>query len=180
VDVDRDTGRNPLFDVMFILQQFNAFSRHESSFVIKPFLFSHKVSKFDITLTAMENEDTLLFYFEYSRVLFHPASIQRFITYYKNILENIIHHPGVQIGNIGMITVKEKKQILHEFNNTTAPFPSHATIDQLMEEQVRRHPGGIALRWEDKTSCYREFSSKGIIFVAFCAKMVWGRKQLSP
>ena len=86
--VDRDTGRNPVFDVMFnVLNQANykanALKQNEQD----SYLHIKGTSKFDMNLSAVEIGTRLFFTLEYSTGLFKPGRIERIIVYYKNILK---------------------------------------------------------------------------------------------
>jgi D-alanine--poly(phosphoribitol) ligase subunit 1 len=59
-----------------------------------------------------------------------------------------------------MITGKERKQILNEFNNTDAPYPEDKTLHQLFEEQVRKTPENPAVLFKDQGLSFREFNER--------------------
>ncbi|MCP4158358.1 MAG: AMP-binding protein, partial [bacterium] len=105
------------------------------------------VSKFDLTLNAFDTGDELYFHIEYSVKLFKEETINKFITYFKTILQTISDAPHQKIGVIEIITEKEKRQILYEFNDTAADYPGDKTIGTLFEEQAAKTPTNIALRY---------------------------------
>ena len=152
--VERDLSRNPLFDVMFIFQ--NMFEtpgkinkvpgKEIGDLKISLCPYENKTSKVDLTITAMEKGEKLHFYFEYCTKLFEQETIRRFIGYFKKVLSSVIRTPGKKISGIEIIPGEEKRKVLHEFNDTAAEYPGDKTIHELFEEQVRRTPGGIALR----------------------------------
>jgi amino acid adenylation domain-containing protein len=59
-----------------------------------------------------------------------------------------------------MITGREKKQILDEFNDTDALYPEDKTLDQLFEEQVRKTPENPAVLFKDQKLSFREFNER--------------------
>ncbi|MCP4153449.1 MAG: amino acid adenylation domain-containing protein, partial [bacterium] len=182
--VRRDTGRNPIFDVMFNLlirsesREQNTFTPGNSpnplnslnssnSFNSQNSLpFDSFISKFDLTLNAFEAGDRLYFHFEYCTKLFKKETIRRFITYFKRILHTVSNVPDQKIGELEIITEEEKRKILYEFNDTAADYPANKTIHQLFEEQVERTPDSISIvgsgQWavgKEKTSGIQSFSS---------------------
>ena len=71
VDVTRNLSRNPLFDVMFVLQN-NEIAKGELDDInaVNGIEFENTVSKFDITLNATVNETGIYLNFEYCSDLF--------------------------------------------------------------------------------------------------------------
>ncbi|MCP4155601.1 MAG: amino acid adenylation domain-containing protein, partial [bacterium] len=51
----------------------------------------------------------------------------------------------MELSQIAIISVEEKKQILSEFNGTNAQYPDEKTIHRLFEEQVEKTPGATAV-----------------------------------
>jgi tyrocidine synthetase-3 len=145
VDLQRDTGRNPLFDTMFSLQDFDALIIEIPGLKVQPLDSETRMSKFDLTLTAVEKEENLLFIFEYRTRLFKQETIRRFIGYFRKIISTVLGCHDIRISRIEIIDEKEKNRILNEFNDTTAEYPKYKTIYRLFEDQVERTPDNIAV-----------------------------------
>ncbi|MCU0287925.1 MAG: amino acid adenylation domain-containing protein, partial [Acidobacteria bacterium] len=150
VVLNRDTGRNPLFDVVFLLQNQDVPTLEIPGLKLKPYPFETKIAKFDLTLAASERqnesgEKTVRFEWEYCTQLFNENTISRFIVYFKKILNTVIENRDIQLGNLEIITETEKHQIIYEFNNTGADYPRDKTIQQLFTGQVAQTPDYIAL-----------------------------------
>ena len=54
----RDMSRNPIFDVMFALQNTERTSLSIEGLKLSPYITENKISKFDITINAVEGEET--------------------------------------------------------------------------------------------------------------------------
>jgi amino acid adenylation domain-containing protein/non-ribosomal peptide synthase protein (TIGR01720 family) len=145
VPVNRDVSRNPLFDVMFILQNIDFPQVEIPGLTLTSYEYENKVSKFDLTLASVEIEEKLLFTFEYCTKLFKQETIERFISYFKKIVTSILIAPGVKISDVEIISEEEKEKILFNFNDTDAGYPGNKTIHELFEKQVERTPDNIAL-----------------------------------
>jgi len=141
----RDTSRNPFFDTMFTLQNFETLSIEIPKLTVKRIEYKAHISKFDLTFTAFEHEGTLLFIIEYCTKLFKEETIRRFADFFINIVSTAIQTPNIKICEMEIIDEKEKNRILFEFNNTTADYPKDKTIMQLFEEQVKKSPDSTAL-----------------------------------
>ncbi|MCP5052285.1 MAG: amino acid adenylation domain-containing protein, partial [bacterium] len=145
IEIKRDTGRNPLFDVMFIFQNVQMPEIEMSDLTLKPYGEAQDVSKFDMTIELAENDDGLFIMIEYCTRIFKKQTIERFMVYFNNIASSIIADTGQSISQIPMIPQEEKNRLLYEFNDTAREYPTEKTIHQLIEEQAERTPNGTAL-----------------------------------
>ena len=67
-----------------------------------------------------------------------------FIGYFDTIIDHILEDKEIKLFDIEIISVKEKRQILYDFNNTQTDYPRDKTIHELFEEQAERNPDSIA------------------------------------
>jgi len=151
VNVNRDLSRNPIFDVVFLLQ--NLEPQHRQP-VFKFYDFERGVSKFDLTLDVYETKENLFFKFEYCTKLFKTETIQRFINYFKNTAASVIRQPAGKILEIEILPHREKKRILIDFNRTRARYPENRRIHELFERQAAKTPDNIALIHEETSLTY--------------------------
>ncbi|NIM13188.1 MAG: amino acid adenylation domain-containing protein, partial [Candidatus Aminicenantes bacterium] len=149
VDVERDTGRNPLFDVMLTLPNMDTpeTSQIRSAVLnLKPYSgYESRIAKFDMSLVFIDMGNRMRFTIEYCTRLFEESTIERFLGYFDNLVLNVLDNPGQKIKDIEMIAVKDKEQILYEFNNTEADYPQYKTIHRLFAEQVEMRPDTVAV-----------------------------------
>ncbi len=152
LNVDRDAGRNPLFDVMFVLQNIGVGEETNRNLKLKSYRYDQDTAKFDMTLIARETEEGLSFDLEYCTKLFKEETIERFINYFRKILSTIIENPGEKISAIEIISEDEKGKILFNFNDTYTRYPAGKLIHQLFEEQAGKTPEYTAIEWQS-TGC---------------------------
>ena len=157
VKVARDTGRNPLFDVMFALQNIDISGLEEDTpgaagnLSLKPFTYDFGTTKFDLIFACEESGEKkgdnrkLNFAVEYCTRLFKEETIRRFIAYFKRLVDVVSRTPGIKLAEIDVLSPGEKQQLLLEFNRLAPDFPIDRTLPQLFQEQVERTPDNIAL-----------------------------------
>jgi bacitracin synthase 3 len=155
LDIVRDLGRNPLFDVSINLLEaggeFETNNEGVNAHISNP-------AKFDLSFGITEYKNTVQLNFNYCTKLFKPETIERFANYFLKIISEV--KLDTKLSDIEIITSEEKQQILYDFNDTYADYPKDKTIHQLFEEQVERTPDNIALVFEDRTMTYRELNEK--------------------
>ncbi|MCP4156382.1 MAG: AMP-binding protein, partial [bacterium] len=145
VAVNRDTGRNPIFDVLFVLQNAETNDVSIPGLTLSPYPYQHNTAKFDITLEVIEKKDKLHYIFEYSTELFKKETIERFIGYFKTIIASAIGDTGQKISGLEVLPAWEKQRLLIEFNDTENQYPHHKTLHRIFLDQVQKTPGRISV-----------------------------------
>ncbi|MFC2146264.1 amino acid adenylation domain-containing protein, partial [Acidobacteriota bacterium] len=117
VSITRDASRNPLFDVMLVLQNVDLIKPEIPGLKLKPFEIENNISKFDITLQVVESGTKLFLACEYCTELFKKETIDRFIKYFMKIVSSVLDDPEQKISEIEILPEEEKQRILFEFND---------------------------------------------------------------
>jgi amino acid adenylation domain-containing protein len=159
LDMDRQSGRNPLFDVMFALWEGSDLTLDLDGLTLTKIREEIRTEKFDLTAYVFEDDDRSEVFFTYATDLFDRKTIERFSRHYLNILSAVAADPGLEIDGIGMLSSSETFQIMKEWNRTEAPYPGK-TLHELFEEQVGRTPEKTALVFEWKKMTYRELDQR--------------------
>nr|NIM13090.1 AMP-binding protein [Candidatus Aminicenantes bacterium]NIM84716.1 AMP-binding protein [Candidatus Aminicenantes bacterium]NIN19086.1 AMP-binding protein [Candidatus Aminicenantes bacterium]NIN42988.1 AMP-binding protein [Candidatus Aminicenantes bacterium]NIN85731.1 AMP-binding protein [Candidatus Aminicenantes bacterium] len=149
VYVTRDTGRNPLFDTMFALQNMNRSEIKIPGLKLMPYNYESRTSKFDLTLQAVEERNTLLFTFEYCTRLFKAETIKRFIGYFRKMVTSVSENVSQKICEIEIVPESEKRLLLEKFNDTAVKYPGDKNLHELFEEQVEKVAERVAVVYQD-------------------------------
>jgi amino acid adenylation domain-containing protein len=156
----RDTGRHPLFDVMFALQEVETSRAEIPGLTISPLDYHNRTAKFDLTLRVTDGGETLSFTFEYSTALFKGETVARLATYFHRLVSAVIADQGQKIGDIEIIPEAERRELLFRFNDTTAAFPRDKTLPHLFERQAAAAPHHLALFFHDRQVTYGELETR--------------------
>ncbi|MCK4260160.1 MAG: amino acid adenylation domain-containing protein, partial [Halanaerobiales bacterium] len=160
LNVERDLSRSPLFDVMFTMQNMEQAEIKFDGLKFKPYQVADKESKFDMTLRAVEINNQIKFMLEYSVGLYQKETMQRLLSHFVNILDEITQNPEVELKDIEMIAPEEKNELLFDFNDTSKEYPENETIYQLFEELVEREPDKIAVCFEEEKISFSKLNAK--------------------
>jgi natural product biosynthesis luciferase-like monooxygenase protein/amino acid adenylation domain-containing protein len=156
----RDTSHNALFDVMFAYQNFEDTDLKIAGLTASPYTSEHTVARLDLSLQIFVKAEKLLLQFEYSTLLFKNETVQRFVTYFKQIISNIVNDSSQKLSEIEILSEDEKQNLLVNFNNTQAEYSDSATIMSLFEQQVKNTPNKTAVVFEEKVLTYKELNKK--------------------
>lgn len=158
VDVQRDLSRNPLFDVMLVLQNNEDVAYNFGDTKIENIGQESKVAKFDMTFNIFEENGDFGIALEYCSDLFKKESMERLLAHFIQLLEQITKKDTETIGLISVVPDSEQKQIISVFNNTEKAFEKDKTIAELFDQQAKKYPGHIAVIYKERQVTYLELN----------------------
>ena len=123
-------------------------------------------TKLDLYLEVDERPDGLQAKFIYSTDLFDAATIERMAGHWLTLLQSAMDTPSARLSDLTMLTPVEESQLRDGWNNTQREIP-HATVHELIEQQVARTPNSIAVEAGGVRLTYRQLDD--------CANRLAGR-----
>ncbi len=156
LNIVRDAGRNPLFDVMFNVLNMgdgmygsdrDGHGKHVDS-----------VAKFDLTLNVLEGKDIIELNLNYCSRLFKAETIDRFFGYFMKILDGVDLEK--RISGIDILSPEEKHYLVRELNDTSAGYPKDMTVHDYFAESAEKYPEMTALVFDGKGMSYRELDER--------------------
>ena len=157
---ERDLSRNPLFQVMFALQNAPLRPLELPGLTLRPVEVDSRTAKFDLTLQMQETAEGLSGSFEYATDLFDEPTISRMATHLRLLLEGMSATPERCVWELPLLTETERHQLLVEWNATATDYPADALLHELFEAQVARTPDAVAVVFEDQRLTYRELGAR--------------------
>ena len=155
---ERDTSRNPLFQVMFAFQNTPETElRLPGLETVRTPLHSGN-AKFDLSLSLTEANGRLEGAFEYSTDLFDAATIERMVGHFTTLLEGIVDNPACRIGELPLLTDVETHRLLVEWNSTAADYPRDLCVHRLFEQRAAASPEAIAVVCGQRRLTYGELN----------------------
>jgi amino acid adenylation domain-containing protein len=116
--IKRDPTRNPLFDVMFQMQnvEFPGTSLPGLNFTPYSTWETKTTAKLDMHFTATEEADSIFVTLNYKTRLFKTETIHLYIDYFKRTAAAIIENPGQILAEIGIMPGDKKQQAIDAFS----------------------------------------------------------------
>jgi amino acid adenylation domain-containing protein len=157
---ERDMSHTPLFQVMFALQNTPLPTLELPGLSLTLVDVDNGMAKFDLTLDLAETADGLRGWFEYSTDLFDAATVSRMAEHLQTLLTGIVTDPDQKLGDLPLLTALERRQLLSEWNDTTADFLQDRCIHELFEIQMDERPEAIAVVWGENQITYRQLNRR--------------------
>ncbi|HEY5339568.1 MAG TPA: amino acid adenylation domain-containing protein, partial [Candidatus Aquilonibacter sp.] len=157
LDLPRDAGRVPLTEIQFNLERLADKLRLgslEATIEPNPKAFVN----FDLFLNAVESDDGVRIDCDYNTNLFDAATIDRWLAYYRSILDEIVRDASQSIDNINLLPEGEQR-VLAQLNDTAAGYPG-GTLHELVLASAAAHGNAIAVRFGDDAMTYAELERR--------------------
>jgi amino acid adenylation domain-containing protein len=113
----REPGRNPLFDVMIVLQNLDISTFTIPGINIKPYPLQTTTTKFDLNLLCYDSEKQMRFTLQYNTSLFSEETIQLFVTHFKGTLNTLLKNPGKKISEISILSGEEENMLMDQMTD---------------------------------------------------------------
>ena len=163
VGAERSLSSNPLFQVMFILQNApQSEGLKLGDLALEGESVERTTTLFDLIFSVNDSPAGLYVKMIYCKDLFRRATIERMGRHFNNLLENIAADPDQNIGYLNMLDPEERKLVLKVFNDNQTGFKGlhQDNVADLFERQVQATPHATALVCGMVSLDYRELNGK--------------------
>jgi hypothetical protein len=100
----RDLSRNPLFQVMFVLQNAAMRAADLPGLTLSPVEGDSETAHFDLTLVVVDADQGLTASFVYNTDLFEAATITRMLGHFQILLEAMVAEPERRLSDLPLLT----------------------------------------------------------------------------
>jgi len=100
--IQRDFGRNPLFDTVFSFHNLPAARTRLPGMKLNSYRIEHENSQFDLALAASLSRGKLAMRLDYLTALFKPSTVQQIAKQYVEVVEQVIENKHVILKDISI------------------------------------------------------------------------------
>ena len=113
-----------------------------------------------VTVRIEREKDGLSGFIEFSPSRYTRETIVVFANHMVAVLEAALRNRDQRLGDLEMATAAERRQLLVDWNQTSADYPADRTLHELFEAQVERTPDAVALVCGELQLTYAELNSR--------------------
>lgn len=177
---ERNPSFTPLFQVMFILQTQNQerTGLKIGDLSVTSIPMDAATSMFDLTLKLEEQGGELLGEFEYNTALFDLSWIEKFVSYYTNMLKGLARSRDQIVARIPLMSAAQSRAVVVQANQTALAYPLDQTVVSLFEAQARKAPNRRAVSMGDQSMTYAELDLAAEKFASYLTKKGVGAETL--
>jgi amino acid adenylation domain-containing protein/non-ribosomal peptide synthase protein (TIGR01720 family) len=156
---ERDMSRNPLFQIMFVLQNQPREEIELEDLAVFPLPVDSATAKFDLTMFWREEQGALAGVVEHNSDLFDRATVLRFYRHFESLIAAVLADPERPAGALPLLSPVERHQMLAEWNDVPAAESRTICAHRWVEEQVARSPESLAAVFAGRRLTYRELNA---------------------
>ncbi|HEY0727480.1 MAG TPA: condensation domain-containing protein, partial [Pyrinomonadaceae bacterium] len=161
---ERTLSHSPLFQVMFILQNTTQSDLDVAGIEFKPLSTNTGTAQFDMTLDVAETDQQIYGVLNYNTDLFDATTVRRMVAHFEQLLGSVVADPAQTLSDLTLLSESERERVLYKWNDTRVDYhDSHASLHQLIEAQVARTPGAVALVFGDNRLTYAELNERSTL-----------------
>lgn len=167
----RNLGQNPLFQVVFALQNAPMAQLELPGLILSPVDMGAKTSRFDLEFyvwtcgdnfrnlwgKGWQQSDGLRGMVIYNTELFEASAIASLLKHFQTLLEGIVANPNTPLSVLPLLTTEDQQELLHRWSSNPSSYPNEC-IHHLFEAQVRERPDAIALHFGTQKFTYQQLN----------------------
>lgn len=160
---ERDLGHNPLFQILFAVQNIGATaatpSQPAAPMPAAPMAVSG-TSKFDLTVTLFDTGRATQAAVEYCTDLYDATTITCLIERYRTLLRDTVDDPDRRISQLAVEPDRQLRQFDSGLTSPPQRIPPARSLGEMLAANAVSNPGAIALIEKGETVTYGELNRR--------------------
>jgi amino acid adenylation domain-containing protein len=140
-------GDFPLFDISILLEEI-----HDKRYL------DH--IRQNIIVSFGKSGSSLEGVVEYNSNLYKETTMQAIVSHFSNLLAAAVSDVNTPISRIEILSPRERKQLVEDFNDNAADFPRDKTVYQYVEDHAQKQPDAKAVSVEGETLTYEQLNCR--------------------
>ena len=177
---DRNPEYSPLFQTMFILQNFPLEEVQLPGVHVSHLELDDTIARFDLTVEIYPFRNELHLYFDYRTDLYDEATIDGLQESFEHVLRSVMRTPEALVEAVPLM-VEEAKEALIQWGNPAAVGTSaDVLVVDALERFAAETPDKIAVRAGEQSLMYAELNARANALAARLQLAGAGRGSLVP
>ena len=169
--IARDPSRAPLVETSF------AFAANPGvldlqglPLKVEPLKAHYRSAWLDLNFAVNDNDTQAAVFLDYIPELFFHSSIERMMDHFDLVFREVVDDPNRPLAGLNLLTENERRQLLVEWNQTSAEIPGHC-LHRFFELQAQRSPDAQAIVCGKQALNYRELNQRSNCLAHYLIKL---------
>jgi amino acid adenylation domain-containing protein len=134
--VERDLSRNPVFQVMFALQNTPRSALEIPGLRMASVMPDSRIAKFDLSLNLTEDAAGFTGFFEYNSELYDRQTIEGLAGSFAALLDHALGDPDCPVDRLDVLSDAQRRRVLEAWNPARDTAPPRRTIGEQFTAQL--------------------------------------------
>ncbi len=145
---------SPLFDIALLLEPL-----HDASYI--------DGRRVNVLFAFTNGSSGLSGLLHFNRALYRKQRMEETALHFLTLLGHAIDEMGAPISSLPLLTFRERKRLLVDFNKTATDYPRRHTVHRLFREVAHRLPDAVAVTFQRDSLTYRELEHRSRILAFY-------------
>ncbi|HEV7506854.1 MAG TPA: non-ribosomal peptide synthase/polyketide synthase [Thermoanaerobaculia bacterium] len=175
---DRDLAVNPLFQIMFQMQNVPQASAELPGLSLQPMEAERGAAMFELVLSLRDAGRGFGGTLEYDADLFEATTIERLAGHWTALLAGVAERPDLPLSRLPLLSAAERHQASAEWSDSAAGYPRTLCLHEIIAAQAARAPEAVAVSFEGCRLTYGELEAQAGRLAATLAGLGAGPETL--
>ncbi len=157
---ERDLAVNPLFQVMFQMQNVPQKGIELPGLSLLPVETERGSAMFELVLALRDAGRGFAGTLEYDADLFEATTIERLAGHWTSLLAGVAAQPDLPLSVLPLLSPAESHQVSVEWSDSAADFDRGACLPELIAAQASRTPEAVAVTFGARRLTYKELDDR--------------------
>ncbi|HZI20311.1 MAG TPA: non-ribosomal peptide synthase/polyketide synthase [Pyrinomonadaceae bacterium] len=157
---ERDLSRNPLFQVMFALNNVPRPEFRMPGLSLSWQEFTRSTARFDLEVQLTQQDGAVVGSLCYNTELYDEATARRLVGHFRRLLAEAVSDPRQSVRTLPLLSAEERRQLLFEWNETRRPYPAGAAVHEVFASRAAESPRAPALEFGERRLTYEELDRR--------------------
>ena len=167
INPDRSLSHNPIFQVLFSLQNATQQAFELSGLDVKLLGGTLETAKFDLSIYLSESAEGIRGRIEYNTDLYDRETIIGLWRHYERLLVAGVENPELRLSELPLLDKAEQHLIVSKWNATEREYRRDACVQDLFSEAASRNPRKTAVVYGNRQLSYAELDERSNRLAAY-------------
>jgi amino acid adenylation domain-containing protein len=157
---ERDLSRAPIIQVVLLLLDGSVLTQKLADLELAPVDVHDGNARYDVMFATWDHPDLIHGWYEYNSDLWDKPTAARLVEAFDLAIEAMLADPERPLSEVPWVSPAAAHQVLAEWNDTDASYPTGPTLHGLIAAQAERTPRAIAATFEGGSLTYAELQDR--------------------